>query len=110
MGFHGNRFTWTNKRSGAARVNVRLDRALGNSNWATTIDTSVSHLARGRSDHCPALVKIQIGKSNTTSRFKFLNACQIVEYCWALNRADDPIVNFHLKLKNLKDHLKVWNK
>ena len=83
--FDGSAYTWTN-----GRMWQRLDRAVVNSVWLSDIEmTRVAHLQRGRSDHCPLLVR---GGSTATRRssFRFLNVWrghsnfqQTVRSAWA---------------------------
>ncbi|XP_028802481.1 uncharacterized protein LOC114757572 [Neltuma alba] len=52
--FQGPRFTWSRGNSYS-----RIDRVLANSEWFETFtDTSVLHLPKLKSDHCPLLVKL----------------------------------------------------
>ncbi|CDP18963.1 unnamed protein product [Coffea canephora] len=68
MDFDGPQFTWTN-----GSVWQRLNRALTNVKWALAYPISrVSHLARGRSDHAPLLVKCAPRMGSPRS-FRFLN-------------------------------------
>ncbi|XP_027171611.1 uncharacterized protein LOC113771199 [Coffea eugenioides] len=65
--FDGSAYTWTN-----GRMWQRLDRAVVNAGWLSSIElTRVAHLQRGRSDHCPLLVK---GGS-----MKFFNKLKVVK-------------------------------
>ncbi|XP_027093505.1 uncharacterized protein [Coffea arabica] len=66
--FDGQPFTWTN-----GVVWQRLDRALTNAAWVEAYPINrVSHLARGRSDHSPLLIKC-CSTTQTSSAFRFLN-------------------------------------
>ena len=68
MDFDESQFTWTNDI-----VWQRLDRALINDKWGMAYPLSrVSHLARGRSDHAPLLVKCVPGTGSSHS-FRYLN-------------------------------------
>lgn len=54
LGFHGSRFTWTNKRRHGNTILERLDRFLANYEWLNLYpDAVVKHLPRTFSDHCP---------------------------------------------------------
>ncbi|XP_071905711.1 uncharacterized protein [Coffea arabica] len=65
--FEGSAYTWTN-----GRMWQRLDRAVVNAGWLSSIElTRVAHLQRGRSDHCPLLVK--------GSSMKFFNKLKVVK-------------------------------
>ncbi|PKA46012.1 hypothetical protein AXF42_Ash021560 [Apostasia shenzhenica] len=55
----GPRYTWCNNKSGPARIWARLDRVFLNSCALTTFaGSSVSHLSRVASDHCPLLLHL----------------------------------------------------
>lgn len=57
LGFLGSRFTWTNKRSGMALIQERIDRVWCNAGWFHLFPTTtVRHLVRGHSDHSPILL------------------------------------------------------
>ena len=55
LGFHGPSFTWTNKSPcWQTIIKERLDRGLGNAEWATLFPSAeIHHLPRVKSDHCP---------------------------------------------------------
>lgn len=72
VGFHGQRFTWTNRR----RVNPimeRIDKAFVSPQWLTTFpDTALKHLPRLFSDHCPNLLRTSnLIPMSRTPAFKF---------------------------------------
>ena len=71
--FNGFFFTWSNKRSGEARVFSKIDRVLGNQAWEDDFPTvEVSFLTEGSFDHTPML--IQFLKHPTGKKtFKFFN-------------------------------------
>ncbi|KAK9995717.1 hypothetical protein SO802_020403 [Lithocarpus litseifolius] len=57
MGFSGYRFTWRNRRPGAAFVEERLDRAVATSEWCEIFPRAkVSHLSVSYSDHDPIML------------------------------------------------------
>ena len=58
LGFHGPRFTWTNK-SPVWQTNIkeRLDRRVANTEWTLLCPSAeIHHLPRVKSDHCPILL------------------------------------------------------
>lgn len=70
LGFVGYPYTYDNKRSGRANVQVRLDRAVADNAWRDLFpEAAVVHLTSPRSDHCPILVRctletqVQVGRS-----------------------------------------------
>ena len=58
LGFHGLRFTWTNKNPvWQCNIKEHLDRGLGNAEWKIQFPkTEVHHLPRVKSEHCPILL------------------------------------------------------
>ncbi|KAF8390857.1 hypothetical protein HHK36_023156 [Tetracentron sinense] len=57
LGFAGPSHTWTNMRSGLARVQERLDKAFANTSWRHMFpEALVRHLPPTHSDHCPVLI------------------------------------------------------
>ncbi|XP_071933097.1 uncharacterized protein [Coffea arabica] len=85
--FDGAAYTWTN-----GRMWQRLDRAVVNAVWLSSIElTRVAHLQRGRSDHCPLLVKGGIRSA------------------WAQPVAGIGMQKFFNKLKVVKRVLAGWN-
>ena len=60
LGFHGPKFTWTNKRELTHLIQIRLDRCFANQSWRTCyLEASVQHLSRLHSDHCSVLLSLQ---------------------------------------------------
>lgn len=46
LGFSGPKFTWNNKRVGAANIKERLDRAVANSSWINRFNkVQVTHFS-----------------------------------------------------------------
>ncbi|XP_027155903.1 uncharacterized protein LOC113756420, partial [Coffea eugenioides] len=109
--FDGSAYTWTN-----GRMWQRLDRAVVNAAWLADVEmTRVAHLQRGRSDHCPLLVK---GGSTSTRRssFRFLNVWrghssfqQIVKLAWSQSVSGVGMQKFFNKLQVVKRALSRWN-
>src|SRR5205809_129687 len=100
VGFSDNKFTWTSNRIGRASILERLDRALVDNLWINFFSTSLTHLHRHCSDHCPLNVSIgpicKVGSSfrfiNSLTRHKdFLN---IVKEAWDSKIEQRPLRAF----------------
>ncbi|KAK3199721.1 hypothetical protein Dsin_023136 [Dipteronia sinensis] len=123
MGFTGPKFTWSNKRDGAAMIMERLDRGAGSSEWKKVFPNCViKHLKFWGSDHRPLVLDASDHCSladmsrKKGGRFYF-------EECWANEQECATIVSLSLKvsvasidvdsvLRNIKDcgkQLLVWN-
>ena len=111
VNFDGSPFTWTN-----GRVWQRLDRVLINADWLNIFaSVHVSHMARGRSDHCPLLIKSSNGQVLKGS-FRFLNVwtshqdfLSIVRQSWSQPIGAFGMVGFFKKLMRLRKALRLWN-
>ena len=58
LGFHGNKFTWTNRRPGEAHTKQRLDRVVANRDWVEKfLASSITHLFSHASDRLSILLK-----------------------------------------------------
>lgn len=87
-----------------------------NAEWLFEFQTIVTRLNRHRSDHAPLVINV----SHTNfkgSAFRFLNVwtkhhqfMQLVEDSWSIPTNGKPLVTFHLKLKELKKRLQMWNR
>jgi exonuclease III len=113
-------FTWSNRRSGAQHVSSRLDRFLiseaimmdGLAWNATVIDTPGS-------DHWPILLTLNITGTPGRKPFCFEKFWLThpdfqtnIKTWWeeAAIQTGTPMYRFQQRLKNLKQHLKSWNK
>jgi exonuclease III len=57
LGFVGNRYTWSNHRSGRDNIRERLDRGLANQDWIQIFPNSlINRFPASHSDHCPILL------------------------------------------------------
>ena len=57
LGFQGYKFTWNNKRLGAANTRERLDRVVTNKEWIDYFSAStVYHKFSHASDHMPIIL------------------------------------------------------
>ena len=72
LGFHGPHFTWTNKSPLQTTIKERLDRGLGNAEWATLFPSvEIHHLPRVKSDHCPILLSTDPRERRPPKPFRF---------------------------------------
>jgi hypothetical protein len=72
LGFVGNRFTWSNHRSGSANIRERLDRGFANQNWVHIFPNSlIKHFPAIQSDHCPILLSTSGSYQNIPKLFRF---------------------------------------
>ncbi|XP_073000165.1 uncharacterized protein [Typha latifolia] len=61
LGYEGIPYTWCNNQKGDRRMWIRLDRALGNTEWVSEHPVcKVQHLDRGASDHAPILLSVPL--------------------------------------------------
>ena len=68
LGLNGPQFTWNHRRSRRIFSRVRLDRALGTSNWVVLFpNSSLRTVAASALDHCPSTLNT-VGEQST--RFK----------------------------------------
>nr|XP_027122211.1 uncharacterized protein LOC113739165 [Coffea arabica] len=110
--FEGTPFTWTN-----GTVWQRLDRVLANSAWTEQYAISkVLHLARGRSDHAPLLIKCGMAGRGSAA-FRFLNVWTrhdaflgLVRRAWEEGIPVRTMPELHRKLAAVRSKLRVWNK
>ncbi|XP_071924898.1 uncharacterized protein [Coffea arabica] len=112
LDFDGSKFTWTN-----GSIWQRLDRALVNGKWLEAYSASrVWHLARGRSDHAPLLIKC-MSAGTVPASFRFLNVWRrhplfkdVVSEAWGPEVRGVGMVKFYNKLMNVRQCLKRWNR
>ncbi|KAL0912744.1 hypothetical protein M5K25_018740 [Dendrobium thyrsiflorum] len=119
IGFVNLKYTWNNNR-----LWQMLDRVLFNHEWiAQRFNTSVEHLSRSLSDHCPLFVSINLDTCRHLATFMFhfqnmwiqnLDFDCLVNSNWSSCLAPDNSIKgmvwFWLKLKRLKQCINWWNK
>jgi hypothetical protein len=112
----GVKFTWTNKRDGAAFIAQRLDRAICNGPWFDCWSSiSCNTLIRCYSDHIPLLLSLQKAPpADIIPRFKFFRFWTNYDSCadliashWTEEVTGTPMHKLHFKLKT---KLQRWNK
>lgn len=93
LGYQGSRFTWTNKQRNGRTILERLDHFLANYDWLNLYpNTTVTHLPRTHSDHCPLLINLEPPQpiQNRIFRFETMWAShpqfqQLVHITWSNN-------------------------
>lgn len=118
MGFKGSLFTWCNMRDGTGRLWERLDRALASDQWCMDHPNAhITHLPRIASDHTPQLLTLDHNAARGPRPFRFENfwygyerANEIIESEWANEPLGDPAYRVFVKLSNIKNSLKAWNR
>ncbi|XP_075092134.1 uncharacterized protein LOC142172421 [Nicotiana tabacum] len=74
MGYTGQAFTWCNEIKERDILWKILDRLVANDEWdACFSKTTIQHLTRINSDHCPLLITAENDVDNYIKYFKFLN-------------------------------------
>ncbi|CAL0323863.1 unnamed protein product [Lupinus luteus] len=113
----GAEFTWSNRRSGLALTEKRLDRSLCNEDWLSFWQqVSCCTLPRVSSYHYPLLLCSTNSNFNGISSFRFLKMwlhhpgiSEVVRDSWSQPLCGYPMFIFSTKLKRLKMVLKHWN-
>ncbi|XP_077222045.1 uncharacterized protein LOC143855875 [Tasmannia lanceolata] len=117
-GFIGSKFTRYGISRNGQRSWTRLDRVLTNSQWLSSLpSTSITHLSRTCSDHCPLLSNIHPTLTPQIKPFKFQAMWSkhpqfqsIVMSAWSIEAPGNPLETLSSKLKNTKNVLKTWNR
>lgn len=115
--FSGPTFTWSNKQRGGDRIWSKLDRVVGNGEFANAFPSmSVKFLESSESDHTQVLHSPTQAVPRGRRPFKFLNSwSQLPDFPSLLREVWDKHIDgckmFVLvsKLRILKSHLKLWN-
>ncbi|XP_057785638.1 uncharacterized protein LOC131003172 [Salvia miltiorrhiza] len=99
LGFEGHNFTWTNKQSGHATIQERLDRVLGTDQWMTLFPNyKVQHLIRKSSDHC--LILLELFSADCTNQRRIKECGKALEI-WG----DTHFGNIKLQIRKLREKL-----
>ncbi|XP_026385175.1 uncharacterized protein LOC113280813 [Papaver somniferum] len=118
LGSNGPKFTWNNKRAGAANIKERLDRALVNSNWQTRFNKAqVFHLPYYNSDHRVILVDLdpKFRFKQRPFRFEAIWAEDsryedVVKNTWTYNVTSFSSTQFLDNISRIQSETKKWNK
>jgi len=114
----GSFFTLSNGRLGLENVALRLDREICNIDWLNIWQrTTCSSLVRHHSDHHPLLISVEGLNVRNAVPFKFFKTWTSHEDCrrlvlevWSKRVCGSGMVRLQLKLKNLKNAFKTWNR
>ncbi|KAF4395203.1 hypothetical protein F8388_001590 [Cannabis sativa] len=122
LGFIGPPFTWSesNKQAsvGLRQKRARLDRSLASMEWRILFpDAILNHLSASTSDRRPILLDTSGGYKGKHHPFRYENMwardqrCYwVVKEAWAKRLHNNPMINFHRKVKNTRQKLSHWNK
>jgi hypothetical protein len=110
-------FTWHNGRKGYKSTDKRLDRVLCKHSWLDACSSiSISTLTKHKSDHFPLRFEFQRQEVKYISNFKFLkmwshhkDCFNFIKSVWSNQIFGSPMQILSIKLKILKDELKIWN-
>lgn len=114
------RYTWSNRRPAENNILKKLDRFLHTYHWMENgITTQMDVLTQGGSDHWPISLHIDNTTKRKGSPFRFERMwishptfSKQVESWWKeeIGMNGSKMYKFAIKLRNLKDKLKSWNK
>ncbi|MQL99123.1 hypothetical protein Taro_031842 [Colocasia esculenta] len=117
--FVGSPFTWVNNCTVQASIKARLDRFLMNSAFVNNYQGfNVNHLIKCTSDHSPLLASI-VTDTRPPARFVFQamwtyhdSFLDVIKLTWNEYTTwhPNPFTTFFMKLKAVKQALRVWNK
>ncbi|XP_042990668.1 uncharacterized protein LOC122317666 [Carya illinoinensis] len=120
LGFHGDKFTWSNNREGDQFTKERLDRACGNNFWIKLFaNHTVSHLDCTQSDHKALLVQTadlnSMGKKGRVFRFesawtKEMECEEIIKKVWRLSSGPSILHRTLQDLNQCQGKLKIWSR
>ena len=123
LGFHGPRFTWTNKSPmWQTIIKERLDRGLGNADWTLLFPTAeIHHLPRVKSNHCPIMLNTDPSEPKIPKTFRLEQMWltdpsfpSMVEDSWQASAriptASSSLSRFPRRLEALTETIRSWNK
>ena len=123
LGFHGPRFTWTNKSPcWQTTIKERLDRGLGNAEWATLFPSmEIHHLPRVKSNHFPIFLSTDPREWKPPKPFRFEQIWltdptfpTLVDDSWKASKqipsTSSSLSKFPWHLDALIEHIQSWNK
>ncbi|KAF4390189.1 hypothetical protein G4B88_005107, partial [Cannabis sativa] len=122
LGFQGPCFTWakggSNSNGNGAMKRARLDRGLATPDWRILFPNAIiHHLGATESDHRPLLLDTMGGIKCKGRQFKYENmwardprSFWVVKEAWKARRHDNPMLNFHKKIKATCNKLRIFPK
>ncbi|XP_060212097.1 uncharacterized protein LOC132639674 [Lycium barbarum] len=118
LGYFGSNFTWCNERKNNDVIWKRLVRVLANDDWTNLFyKTTVQHLPRISSDHCPILISACKEDNNFVKYFRFLNLWvdqagfyDLVKLHWNSEITGNIFWVVHQKLKLVSKALSEWSR
>jgi hypothetical protein len=118
LGFSGNPFTWSNKRSSLANIKERLNRAFSNSEWRLLFpNATLLHYPATSSDHNPLILNTSGTILSLPKPFRFeafwtrdSSSSQVIQDTWNHVSFGSPFYQFLQKIKTSKKFLIRWNK
>ncbi|XP_073357721.1 uncharacterized protein [Aegilops tauschii subsp. strangulata] len=118
LGFQGQPWTFEKRVSGGTYTRVRLDRALGSSEWCAQFPLAlVEHLTSATSDHSPLLVKLAASGHRLEKSFKYEVMWEMhpdlkraVDSVWEPNSRNRTASEVRANLTALANELGEWSK
>ncbi|XP_072980120.1 uncharacterized protein [Typha angustifolia] len=118
LGYEGIPYTWCNNKKGTRRMWIRLDRAMGNTEWMSEHPAcKVQHLDQGASDHAPLLLNVPVMTTRGKRPFRFelywmeYEECQnIMKDTWTRHAGGNPMHAFTHQVSELRRSLSRWNR
>lgn len=116
LGFSRRQFTWSNRRSGLANIQEKIDRSIANISWRTTFpNATVRHHPIAPSDHTPIILDFIGVEISVPKSFKFEGFwMSLVSILWLLlgnqHIPDSPGRILFQKIRAVRFALRKGNK
>lgn len=118
LGFHGNVFTWCNKRGGRANIRERLDRTVASPEWVLLYDqTGILHLSSDSSYHIPIQLKLHLDHLPRPKPFRFFEVwsrdplyAEVIGEAWERSDNISRAASIRYKIHSTTLALRKWNK
>ncbi|XP_072950431.1 uncharacterized protein [Typha angustifolia] len=117
LGYEGIPYIWCNNQAGDRCIRLRLDRAVGNTEWLRANSTcKVQHLDQAASAHTSLLLNVPLSDAKVRRPFTFelywmeYEECQkIVEDTWTSLARGNPMHAFMHHISDLRRNLRKWS-